>query len=177
MVANHSNVQIDIDHGERFIDQVVEEGQHDPFGHLKILADNSYIVGSEDTYVGVWITTDLIRLLDQTKAIFADEKYSVDFDNGPSYLVVEPYDDNDGVIGVTHCLLFDSVEDPEKRLPKEETFAIPKQAWVTELINTAKQYHKELLNLNSELEDNETIRELREGIKKAEHRLDEYNDE
>lgn len=88
MVANQSNIQVDLNRGQRFTEQVVEEDHHDPYGYLKITVDGSYLVGSEDSHVGVWSTTYLTRLLAQTGAIFADEKDVVAFDSGPSYLVI-----------------------------------------------------------------------------------------
>lgn len=176
MVANHPNIQIEIGHGEQFTEQVVEEDHHDPYGYLKIRVDDSYLIGSEDSHVGVWITTDLIRLLAQTEAVFADEKDVVAFDNGPSYLVVEPSDEGDKTVNVTHCLLYSGVEDPDQRLPIEETFTIPKRGWTTELVQTAEEYYEEITDMNPKLEDNEFVQELRDEMASAKDLLEAYED-
>lgn len=170
MVANNSTVQIELTSGDRFTEQVVEEGHHDPYGHLKIRVNGAYLIGSEDTNVGVWMTTDLIRLLAQTEAIFAGEKDVVAFDNGPSYLVAEPVDDAE-TVNVTQCLLYSGVEDPDKRLPIEETFTVSKQAWTEELVRVSEEYLEEVTELNSDIEDNQYVQELRSEITDAKARL------
>lgn len=170
MVANHSTVQIELAPGERFTEQVVEEGNHDPYGHLKIHVDGVYLIGSEDTNVGVWMTTDLIRLLAQTEAIFDGEKNVVAFDNGPSYLVAESVDDGK-TVNVTQCLLYSGVEEPDKRLPIEETFTVSKRAWAEELVRVTGDYLEKVTDLNPELEDNQYVQELRAEVAGAKARL------
>lgn len=163
---------MEISPGERFTEQIVEESHHDPYGHLKIRVNQSYLVGSEDTHVGVWITTDLIRLLAQTEAIFANEKDVVAFDNGPSYLVAEPTDGTTGTVNVTRCLLYSGVEDPDERLPIEETFTVSKRAWTEELVRVAEEYLEQVTELNPDIEDNQYIQELRDEIAGAKARLE-----
>lgn len=165
------SIQIELIRGERFTEQVVEKGDSDPYGHLKIRVNGSDLVGSEDTNVGVWITTDLIRLLAQTEAVFEDEKDVVAFDNGPSYLVTEPSGESEARMNVTHCLLYSGVDNPDKRLPIEETFKISKREWTEELVRVADTYLEELTELNPDLKDSEIVKELQEEIADAKERL------
>ncbi|WP_132061018.1 hypothetical protein [Halorussus amylolyticus] len=92
-----------------------------------------YLIGTDDTHVGVWLSEDLARLLATTEAIVTDSETMLTFRTGPSYLVIEPHDDAE-TVNLTQFLLYSGVEDPDKRLPIEETSTVSKQAWIEELV-------------------------------------------
>lgn len=169
MTPPSSAVQIEIEYAENFRQKVRDENDADPFGHLKVTVDGAYLIGTDDTYVGVWLSEDLARLLATTEAIITSSETMLTFRNGPSYLVIEPHDD---AVDLTHCLHLEGAENPEERWEMEETFTVSKRAWVVELIRVSEEYYDDVLELNPGLEEEDYLIRLREELEVAKERLD-----
>lgn len=167
------DVTIEIEYAENFRQQVRDENDTDPFGHLKVTVGGAYLIGTDETYVGVWLSEDLARLLATTEAIVTSSETMLTFRNGPSYLVIEPHDD---AADLTHCLHLEGAENPQERWEMEETFTVSKRAWVVELIRTSEGYRDHVLELNPNLQEADYLIRLREEIEAAKERLNELDD-
>ncbi|MFC7079128.1 hypothetical protein [Halorussus caseinilyticus] len=169
MVPTTSAVKFEITYAENFRQRVCDENDSDPFGHLKTKIDGEYLIGTDDTYVGVWLSEDLARLLAQTEAIVSGSETRVTFRNGPSYLVAEPYDET---VDLTHCLHLEGAENPEERWEMERTFTVTKQEWITELVQASEEYYRDVLKLNPDLKKDDYLLRLGEELEAAKERLD-----
>lgn len=170
MGPSKTPVNIEITYADNFRRKVCEEGDADPFGYLKVTVGESYLVGSDETHVGLWLSEDLARLLRMSEALAEDTKTVLTFRNGPSYLVVEPHGET---VGLTHCLHLEGVEDPDEHWEMEETYTVSKRAWITELLDVSESYYEDIVELNPDLETSEFVRELKAEIGNTKNRLEE----
>lgn len=168
MTSVNSTVNLEITYAENFRQQVRDEDNPDPFGYMTATVDGEYLIGTDETHVGLWLSEDLARLLAETEAIVSGSEITLTFRNGPSYLVIEP---RNGAVDLTHCLHLEGAEDPEERWEMKKTFTVTKRAWIAELIRVSDEYYRDILELNANLEDEDYLIRLREELEKAKERL------
>lgn len=168
MTSVYSDVHIEITYAENFQRKVRNKNDSDPFGYMTATVDGEYLIGTEDSHVGLWLSEDLARLLAATEEIMSGKETMFTFRNGPSYLVIEPCN---GTVGFTHCLHFEGAENPEERWEMETTFLISKQAWIAEILQVSEEYYHDVLSLNPSLEDEDYLIRLHEEIVLAKDRL------
>lgn len=173
MTSVSSPVNIEITYAENFQRKVCDENDPDPFGYMTATIKGEYLIGTEDTHVGLWLSEDLARLLAETEAIISGSETMLTFRNGPSYLVIEP---RNGEVDLTHCLHLQGAEDPEERWEMEKTFTVTKQAWIAELVRVSEEYYRYILNLNPNLEEDDYLVRLHEEIELAKDRLNTLGD-
>lgn len=173
MTSVKSAVNIEITYAENFRQEVRNEDNPDPFGYMTATVNGEYLIGTEDTHVGLWLSEDLARLLAETEAIVSGTETMLTFRNGPSYLVIEP---RNGGVDLTHCLHLQGAEDPEERWEMEKTFTVTKRAWIAELVRVSEEYYRYILNLNPNLEEEDYLVRLHEEIELAKDRLNTLGD-
>lgn len=165
-------VSIEIDYGSRFRERVVERNNPDPLIGMKIRINGTYALGDETHAPKDSISTNLIVQLEATEQILSDEKAVIEYMNGPMWLVFEPHDEE--LVKVTGCTTIEGVRDPSKRLSVDTSAFVSKADWMSELIQTAEQLHDKIIELNQDLEDDETIQRLENEIADAKDRINEF---
>lgn len=168
MTSVYSDVNIEITYAENFQKKVRDKNDSDPFGYMTATVDSEYLIGTEDSHVGLWLSEDLARLLAETEEIMSGKETMLTFRNGPSYLVIEP---RNGTVDITHCLHLEGAENPEERWEMEKTFTVSKQAWIAEIIRISEEYYHDILSLNPNLENEDYLIRLHEEIELAKVRL------
>jgi hypothetical protein len=160
-------ITIEIAYDDRFRRQV-EEGTASPLTTLTVRADGQFVVGSESTNAGDWMSRHLREELLAIPDIVSGERTIVEFGNGPTWLVFEPHED-DTLVYITHVVTrFSATENPDQRLPVDTTVLVTKRAWIRELVRTSEEYVKNLTEINPDLTDETAVVKLREAIRQTE---------
>lgn len=169
------NVSIELRYDSDFRQSVIERNRSDPLTGMKIKVDDTYVFGDEEHVNSDYMSTNLTVQLEAVEKILADEKASIEFANGPMWLVFEPHDEE--TVKVTGCSTFEGVHDPEQRLSADTTAVVSKTAWVGELIRTAEQFYEKVVDLNPDLENDQILQGLRTEIPKAKEHLEAFKTE
>lgn len=164
-------MKINIAYDDHFEKEVAENGNPDPIGRIEIVGtDQSGEERSLD--MGDWMCNTVTRLLDASKAFLEGEKYVITDHNGPTYLVFEPRESS--LVDISHCIFLEHVEQPEERLPYEETITVSKQDYIASTIQAGKEYIEEVTRYNPILKESGDLQDLQDAIGAAEKRLDAH---
>lgn len=166
------DVSVKIDYGSQFRERVAERENPDPLLGMKVRADCVFILGDETHTAKDSISTNLTVQLESTEQILADERAVVEYMNGPMWLVFEPHDKE--TVKITGCTTIEGVRDPEQRLSVDTSVLVSKTAWISELIETAEEFHQKVIELNPDLEDDQILRRLRREIEAAKEQFEEF---
>jgi hypothetical protein len=147
--------------------KVVEEQYPGDWIEVTIAVNDTYIHGGQDWGVTGLACFIVFQLLDSVEAALADEQYIVEFEYGPDWMVVEPW--NETAVNVAKCTTLMGARNPEKRLEIDTSCPVTKQAWITEVIETAQNFHDTIIDLNTEIRDNNGIIEIQHTINRIEN--------
>ncbi len=139
---------------------------------------------TEDGNPGMWITTQIevggtplwnfdydmdglatdivIKSLASVRAAITDERYYITFEDGPSWIVVEPHG-NDSV-NIVDCVQKDYIRNPDDRLDIESQIPVTKRAWAEAVFDMAYDFQKTVIDLNPELRDSSSLRSIDKNI-------------
>lgn len=166
------DISIEIDYGCQFRERVAERKDPDPLLGMKIRADGTFVLGDETHAAKDSISTNLTVQLEATEQILDNKKAVIEYMNGPMWLVFEPHDEE--MVKITGCATIEGVRDPKQRLSVDTTVLVSKTAWIFELIETAEEFHEKVVDLNSDLKDDQILRRLRREIETAREQLEEF---
>ena len=164
-------MKIIITYDNHFEKEVIKNGNPDPIGLIEIVnIDQSGEEHSLD--MRDWMCATVTRLLDASEAILEGEKFVITDHNGPTYLVFEPHDNS--LVNITHCIFLEHVDQPEERLPYEETITVSRQDYLESTIQAGKEYIEKVTKFDPTLEKSAELQDLRDAIGSAENRLNTY---
>lgn len=167
---NDHKIDIELRYDDGFRDSVVEHSRSDPLVGTKVRIGESYVFGDETHVNSDYMSTNLTVQLEAVEQLLAGEKVTIEYTNGPMWLVFEPAGDE--TVKITGCSTFEGAHDPDKRLSIDSSAVVSIPAWVAELIRTAEEFHSKLVELNPELKDDRTLQRLREAIQNAKNQLE-----
>ncbi len=132
---------------------------------------------TEDGNSGMWITTEIevggtplwnfdhkmdglatdivIKLLESVRAAITDERYYITFEDGPTWIVVEPHGKDS--VNIVDCVKKDSIRNPDDRLDIESQMPVTKRAWAEAVFDMAYDFQKTVIDLNPELRDSRSM--------------------
>ncbi|MFC7074585.1 hypothetical protein ACFQJ7_08710 [Halovenus rubra] len=160
---------IEIQYGDEFTTQV-EDGESDPYVGMRILAQDSYIYGSDNRVPKNWVTYLLNSLLESISDVVNTEKAVITNQNGPSYFVIEPL--NETEVSIANVLTYDGIDDQEERLPTTDSVTISTEAYITEIIRASKELYKRIVSANPNLTDSRNIKLLEGNLSQAKDTLE-----
>ena len=160
------SVQIEFHFSEKYREQVVAENKPDSWIEIAIAVDDMYIYGDNEGGVTGFACGAVLQFLDSVDLVLAGERYIAEFEYGPTWLALDPRDENS--IYVSKCMTWTGANNPEKRLDIDISRPATKQTWITEVLETATEFHERVIELNPELEDREVLKQIREEIAAAE---------
>lgn len=169
---NQNDVSIELRYDSEFRKSVVERGRPDPLTGMKIRVGEMYVFGDEDHVNSDYMSTNLTVQLEAVEKILGDEKATIEFANGPMWLAFEPHDEE--TVKILECATFEGVQDSEQRLSSDRSALVSKIVWISELIETAEEFHEKIVDLNPGLMDDQILRRLWREIEAAKEQLEEF---
>lgn len=145
MTFMNSVEEIDIlfDENYKYICGVVKEGKHDPISGMKITSGEIYLLGGKDNFSQVYIFGMLTEMMRAMKHVINEEFYVVVNDNGPSYLVFEPHDDQ--MVQLSHCVTIERAKNEKLRDGLDVSICIPQEILLEEIIDVVSNFYTNIL--------------------------------
>lgn len=140
----------------------VKKGKANPLTGVKIRADDEYILGSEDTVSSTYLAGTFQEALEMIEDIEKGETGILEFADGPTYLVLEPSDEEH--VTLTGCLTYESAHNPDRRRASERRVIVPKHAWINELLRATREFLQKAREVNPELRNSDRFEELNQTI-------------
>jgi len=154
--------------------QKAREGEPNEWIAVSIAVDETYIYGDPDGGVTGSACEIVHQFLESIEATVADERYVVEFEFGPTWLVVEP--SNGDAVNVSSCSVPQGRHDPSERLDIDMSRPITKQGWIDSVIDAAEDFHDTVVDIGPDLYDHSVMVQVREDIAHAKD-LTEAEDE
>lgn len=148
--------------------RVVEDHRPDSWIEISVAVGETYIWGDPEGGVTGSACGIVLNLLETVNTVLADERRIIEFEYGPSWMVVEPWDDE--AVNVSKSSTLMGAQNPDKRLDIDTARPVRKQAWIDEVIATARDFHDSVLEMNSELQSRAVMAQIRAEIDSAEER-------
>lgn len=168
------SVQIDFKLDGKYKNQVINESYLSGWIETEILVDDTYIYGEGNTNAEGLGNTIVLDFLRSVKPVLDHTQHLIEFPDGPTWLALYPRDD--GSIEVAKRIVLKWARERAELHEVETARAVTKQAWIDAVLEAARTFHNTVLDLNPELEDHETIEEIRVEIERVE-RLSKQMDE
>ncbi len=144
----------------------VEDGDPDSWIAVAIAIGDTYIWGGPNSGVTGFACGIVLNLLETVDAALLDERYVVEFEWGPSWMVVEPR--NDASVTVSRASTLKGARNPDERLEVDTARPVTKRAWIEEVVDTAREFHGTILEMNPDLRTRGVMQQLRRKIRRAE---------
>ncbi|QSX00514.1 hypothetical protein [Haloterrigena alkaliphila] len=146
--------------------RVSEKQNPDGWIEVSIAVGETYIWGSSDGGVTGFACGIVLNLLDSVDAVLSDERYIIEFEFGPSWMVVEPWDDE--AVNVAKSSTLMGARNPDDRLDIDTSRPVLKEAWIEEVVETARDFHDTVIGMNPNLRTRDVMEQIREEIARAE---------
>lgn len=148
--------------------RVSEKQNPDEWIEVSIAVGETYIWGGPDGGVTGFACGIVLNLLDSVDAVLSDERHVIEFEFGPSWMVVEPW--NDEAVNVAKSSTVMGARNPDNRLDIDTSRPVLKEAWIEEVVETAHDFHDTVLEMNPGLRSRDVMEQIREEIDRAEER-------
>lgn len=146
--------------------RVSDEQNPDGWIEVSIAVGGTYIWGGSNSGVTGFACGIVLNLLDSVDAVLSDTRQIIEFEFGPSWLVVEPWDDE--AVNVAKSSTLMGARNPDDRLDIDTSCPVSQEAWIEEVITTARDFHETVIAMNPSLRDREVMKQIREEIDRAE---------
>lgn len=158
-----ANIKWIIDYNEQFREQV-ESGEPNPLADLTIRAGEYDLTGSTNDlfYLDDYLYFHFRKLLDAVEDVVQGEDKCLTLYSIPNDIVLRPEDDVVFVSLINSQGERKNVDVPESGVP------VTKIAFVEELVQTAKQFHDKVVEINPDLRNSEPMEQLRQLIENVE---------
>ncbi|WP_135855322.1 hypothetical protein [Halorussus salinus] len=161
--------RLTVEFDDDFERQVTGEGRaYNPRVSLGIQAGDVSISGAEKGYTGVYLTNFLGQALEAVETIENGEKRVIKTADGPTYLVLDPRDDE--TMTFAQCFSKKSADEPHERMSIEPQVIITKEAFTKEVIRLGNESLEKIFATNEDVRDHRQIRELQELLETVEDR-------
>ncbi len=157
---------IELHYDSNYRKRVIEEQYLGSWLEVTIVVGDTQIYGHSGYEVAGSASGITLQLLESVDTVFSDKRYIIEFESGPSWLVVEPWEDD--LINIVNCATLQGAQNPEKRLDIDTDHPITKQGWANAVIETARDFREAVLDLNPDLHNHAVIEDIHQEIKRAE---------
>jgi hypothetical protein len=140
---------------------------------VAIAVGETCIYGCQNRGVTGLSRSIVFQLLESVDAALADERYIIEFEYGPDWMVVEPWAEN--AVNIAKCATLMGARNPEKRLDIDISRPVTKRGWITEVIKTAQDFYDTIVDLNAEFRNYEGMIEMKNEIDRIKNSFEKYN--
>ncbi|UOO96434.1 hypothetical protein MUK72_06945 [Halococcus dombrowskii] len=158
---------IEFHYGSKYRQTVIEEQYPGDWIEVTITVGSTYIYGCQNQGITGLASGIVLQLLESIDAVLSDEQYILEFEYGPTWMVVEPW--NEDTINVSRATTMEGARNPDERLDIDTSRPITKQGWIKAVIDTAQEFHDTIIDMNPSLRDQEEMVEIQNEI----HRVEE----
>lgn len=149
-MSDDPDIEFELVLDQHFESRVVG-GDANPLVDARIRVDSKYVLGSETTYAGDYMTGHLIDELNALLGVHRGEAQTVEFSDGPLFLVLFPASDD----RVTLVGCYDVKGTTPTDTIAEATVSI--SSWAQTIIETTELYYERMLALNPDLKNNDDL--------------------
>lgn len=167
------SVAIGFTYDRQYRENVVRDGEPDSWIDISIRVGETYIYGDENSGVTGFACNTVLNFLDSVTALLHDEKFVVEFDYGPSWLLLEPTSEK--TIAITRCSTPAAVSDPDKRLDVDITGQTSKRNWAREVVRSADEFQGTVIDWNPELRTSDELTTIRTKVSDCKELLEEFD--
>ena len=157
MRGYETSVEIKFRYDDRYRSHLVEDDNPNAWIQIPIQIGDEYIYREEG--VTGYACTAVLNLLQSIEAIRAGETFTIEFEFGPTWLVIEPVDTT--TIRVAESRRYSGVDNPSKRLDIDVACTVARDRWVAEVIEVTDDFIEQVVSLNPEVDDSPYIVQLR----------------
>jgi len=155
------NVSIVPDYSDEYL-KSVEDDEPDQWITVSVKVGDTQIYGNAGGVRGfAWAFID--NLLDSIESVNDGERKVIEFEYGPTWLIIEPY--NSDSVNIARCTVPQGREDPEKRLDIDSSQLVYKQVWINEVLHVAKEFYAKTTQHNPDLANKTIMEDLNKRIK------------
>lgn len=148
--------------------QSVRDGDLDDWIQTAVAVGGTWIYGSAEEGVTGHACTTALGLIDSVRAARSDERYVIEFEFGPTWLVVEPRTERS--ITVTKSVTYAGTTDPEQRLDVDTSRPVTKTAWRDAVVDATQTLHETVIEENPALEADDSLERIRAEIDRMRER-------
>lgn len=159
------NATIVLYYDEKYRQQVIEKDSPDSWINIGITAEGTYLWNMEYGVTG-FACGIVLQFIDSVCTTISEDRCIIELEYGPSWITVEPQ--NYQSVNVVMCSTIAGARNPDKRLDIDTSLVVTKQGWVDAVIEMAHEFRQTVLDLNPELHDHTTIKEIHQKTKRAE---------
>ncbi|WP_143117677.1 hypothetical protein [Halomicrobium zhouii] len=150
-------------HIDREYQRLVEKNQSpDTWLGTSIRVGDTFVVGDEKSGPKGSGCGVVLQLLESVRSILEGERYIVEFENGPSWVVIEPQ--ANGSVQITRSVTWEGTTNPDKRLEIDTSRIVTAQAWIQAVRKSAQQFHEAIIDEFPELADSDEMEQVRTEI-------------
>jgi hypothetical protein len=164
---------IEFQYDSKYRRQVIEDQYADGWINVDVAIGDTEIYGPPGHKATGFACVIVLELLASVEAAIVDERYLIQFDSGPFWLVVEPRDVNS--VNIVSCVTIKGARNPDERLDIERSHPITKQAWIREVIETAQDFHDTVIDLNPELREQDVLKQIQNEIERVDELAVKHN--
>lgn len=164
-MSNDTPVAFELELDAHF-EKRVRGGDTNPLVDVRIRVGSDYVLGSDTTVAGDYMTGHLIEELDALLGVADGRTQMLEFSDGPLFLVLEPVTgDRLKLVG---CYDVDGTT-PTDRIGEA---MVPFDEWAITVIEVTKEYYKRICQLNPSLTDHSDVELLAERFESTTAALD-----
>lgn len=150
-------------------DEDIPQQEENPIEYwlpISLSVNGKELYGPEYGFVEDMASSILLDTLDSISAVDAGERFIIQFDSGPSWLTVDPIDEES--IELAACTLKRGAENPSERHESARTAKVARDAWKEAVIEFAHDFEEQIHEIDSDLANHKVLVEIREKITKLE---------
>lgn len=170
----HETATIELHYSGKYENKVINEDEPDSWIEISISVGDTYIYGNSESGVTGFACGAIISFLDSVEAIIENRQYIVEFEYGPTWLALDPLDDD--TINVAKSVTLKGAKNPRERLEVDTSRQVKKGAWIDAVLEAARRFYDIVVDLNPELKNREVMEKIRTEIEGVE-RLSKQRDE
>ncbi|MFC7074590.1 hypothetical protein ACFQJ7_08735 [Halovenus rubra] len=143
-------------------EQLIKNEEPDSWIDIRIRVGEEYIYGGPDSYVTGFACGFVLNLLDSVSAMKTGERSIIELEYGPTWLTIDPVDQT--AVRIAACRTYKGAMDSSERLEIDDDAVVSKEAWESEVLRTAREFHETVVDVNPDLQDQEVIADIRDRI-------------
>lgn len=161
-----STVEIDFHYDQSYRQRVVEDAEPDSWIQTSISVDERDLYGGSYSRVTGFACGIVINLLDSLAAIQATERTIIEFENGPSWLTVDPA--GEATVELAACHTYGGAKNPDERIDVDRIQLVQRDAWRNAVTDLACDFTETVTDLNPELTTHKVLVQIQDQIQNVE---------
>ncbi|MFA9428152.1 hypothetical protein [Natronorubrum sp. A-ect3] len=161
-----ATVTIKFHYDQRYRQRIIDDAEPDSWIQTSISIDGTDLYGETYSRVTGFACGIVISLLESVVAAQSTERTIIEFENGPSWLTVDPIDET--TVELAACHTYSGAKDPNERLDVDRVQLVQRSAWRDAVVTHAHDFIEEIIDLNPELDEHEVIAQIRSQVREIE---------